>query len=434
VPAAKRSQKNSQGSPRGSGSSKKKPRSKGKRRKGADVRTVIFAGAATVALALAATAILLVGKSLFTAPKAADQARPAASPVAASPVAASPVAAMQTAPAPSMPLQSAPSTVTPSAAPPSVAPAPVASPSEFPQAVLQGRGDEKDKYEAVSRPGSGVEAPSRATLPAKSRGASGPASTQARPSTSAERPALSAKQPASYRRPAEPRPGRKLVFIIDDVGNNISQLEPFLEAPFPLTFAVLPGLPYSSQAAAKIKAAGKEFILHQPMEALGGQNPGPGAIYLSTPPAAAARIVEENLDSLPGAIGLNNHEGSAVTRNEALMDAILGVAKRRGIYYLDSLTIAGTATEEAARREGIRYWERDVFLDNSPDRESIVHYIDVGKKKAEQGGSAVMIGHVWSAHLAATLMELYPQLVDEGFSLSTISELMLEESHADPRD
>jgi polysaccharide deacetylase 2 family uncharacterized protein YibQ len=236
----------------------------------------------------------------------------------------------------------------------------------------------------------------------------------------------------------EPRPapghGGKLVFIIDDVGNNLSQLEPFLKAPFPLTFAILPGLPYSSQAAARIRAAGKEYILHQPMEAQGGQNPGPGAIYLSTPPAAAARLVEENLDSLPGAVGLNNHEGSAVTRNAPLMEAVLGVAKRRGIYYLDSLTIAGTATEAAARREGIRYWERDVFLDNSPDRESIVHYIDVGKKKAEQGGSAVMIGHVWSAHLAATLMELYPQLVEEGFSLSTISELMLEETHADPRD
>jgi len=233
--------------------------------------------------------------------------------------------------------------------------------------------------------------------------------------------------------PAQGR-GGKLVFIIDDVGNNLSQLEPFLKAPFPLTFAILPGLPYSSQAAARIKAAGKEYILHQPMEAQGGQNPGPGAIYLSTPPEAAARIVEGNLDSLPGAVGLNNHEGSAVTRNGPLMEAVLGVAKSRGIYYLDSLTIAGTATQAAARREGIRYWERDVFLDNSPDRESIVHYIDVGKKKAEQGGSAVMIGHVWSAHLAATLMELYPQLVEEGFSLSTISELMLEETHADPRD
>ena len=36
-----------------------------------------------------------------------------------------------------------------------------------------------------------------------------------------------------------------------------------------------------------------------------------------------------------------------------------------------------------------------------------------------------MIGHVWSADLAATLRELYPELIDQGYSLATVSKIML---------
>jgi polysaccharide deacetylase 2 family uncharacterized protein YibQ len=241
-------------------------------------------------------------------------------------------------------------------------------------------------------------------------------------------------------RPERPKPRRaatarpRLIFVIDDAGNNMEQLQAFLRLPFPLTIAVLPGLPNSRRAAEAVKAAGKELILHQPMEALGGQDPGPGAVYLNMKPAEAAALVEANLDSLPGALGMNNHEGSAVSRDPDLMGAVMGVAKRRGIYYLDSLTISDTSTRVVASREGILHWERDVFLDNSPDKVSILHYLDVGKKKAEKNGAAIMIGHVWSADLAQTLSELYPSLIAEGFSLSTISKVMLEEADASSGD
>jgi len=240
-------------------------------------------------------------------------------------------------------------------------------------------------------------------------------------------------------RPSRPRlrppPSDKtLIIVIDDVGYNMRQLEPFLSLPFPLTFAVLPGLPYSTQAAKRILAAGKELILHQPMEALGGENPGPRWIGPSMSPSKIAKILGENLDSLPGASGINNHMGSKATQDAHLMTAVMEVAKNEGIYYLDSLTTSDTATGAVAAGMRIRHWERDVFLDNSPDRVSIIRYIEDGKKKAEKSGSAVMIGHIWSADLAATLRELYPQLVEEGFSLSTISRIMIEEADASSGD
>ncbi len=228
-----------------------------------------------------------------------------------------------------------------------------------------------------------------------------------------------------------PPKGRFLFLVIDDAGYSLKELDAFLRLPFPLTVAVLPGLPNSEKAAAAVRAAGKELILHQPMQALGGQDPGPGALLLGMARQEIERIVEVNLKTVPGAIGMNNHMGSAATTDPGIMEAVTAVAKRRGIYYLDSRTTSGTAVAAATRREGIAYWERDVFLDNAPDRASIVRAVEDGKKHAAKARPAIMIGHVWSAELAQTLMELYPQLVAEGFSLSTISRYMVQEAAED---
>ena len=270
-------------------------------------------------------------------------------------------------------------------------------------------------------------APSVEPVEAQSAAPSRPASARPVPATAA--------QPASYR--VQPKPllpplkPKCLVFVIDDAGYSMKQLEEFLRLPFPLTISVLPGLPNSVKAAAAVRAAGKELILHQPMQALGGQDPGPGAILLGMGRDEIERIVDDNLKTVPGAVGMNNHMGSAATADLGIMEAVAAVAKRRGIYYVDSLTTSGTAVAEAARLVGIPYWERNVFLDNAPDRASIIRAVEDGKKRASKDRPAVMIGHVWSAELAQALTDLYPQLVAEGFSLSTISRFMVQEAEED---
>jgi polysaccharide deacetylase 2 family uncharacterized protein YibQ len=214
--------------------------------------------------------------------------------------------------------------------------------------------------------------------------------------------------------------------VIDDAGNNLRELEPFLRFPGPLTIAVLPGLPHSAEAARRIRAAGKEVFLHQPMEAVGGQNPGPGALYSGMSGAEIRAILAANVAEVGPVAGMNNHQGSKITADEALMETVLAFCREHGIYFLDSRTTAGTAAPAAARRLGIKIGERDVFIDNIQERASMIQYIQDGLKKADQKGAAVMIGHTWSAELAATLEELYPDLVKDGFSLSTISRLMME--------
>jgi polysaccharide deacetylase 2 family uncharacterized protein YibQ len=212
---------------------------------------------------------------------------------------------------------------------------------------------------------------------------------------------------------------------MDDAGNNLHELDAFLAFSGPMTIAVLPGLPYSAEAARRIRAAGKELILHQPMEAIGGQNPGPGAIYTNMSDAEIRAVVEKNLAEVGPVSGMNNHQGSKATMDERVMEIILSICHDQGIYFLDSRTTADTAAPFVANRRGTKIWERDVFLDNIQEKAAMIRSFHEGLQKAEKKGGAVMIGHVWSSELASTLEELYPEMVEQGFSLSTISKVMM---------
>lgn len=215
-----------------------------------------------------------------------------------------------------------------------------------------------------------------------------------------------------------------LVFVIDDAGNNLRELEPFLAFPGPLSIAVLPGLAASAEAAKRVRAAGKELLLHQPMEALGGGNPGPGAVTGGMNADTITRIVMKNLDELWPVRGMNNHEGSRATMEPSLMRTILDICRSRNIYFLDSRTTADTAAPALARELNFPIASRDIFLDNEQDRASILAALDAGCLKAERNGLAIMIGHTWSPRLAALLSEQYPELVRKGFYLSTVSAVL----------
>jgi polysaccharide deacetylase 2 family uncharacterized protein YibQ len=218
-----------------------------------------------------------------------------------------------------------------------------------------------------------------------------------------------------------------VIFVIDDAGNNLRELDPFLRFSGPLTIAVLPGLPHSAEAARRIRAAGKEVFLHQPMEAIGGQNPGPGAVYSGMSGDEIRAVLARNVAEIGPVAGMNNHQGSKITMDGEAMETVLAFCREHGIYFLDSRTTAETAAPAAAKRLGINIGERDVFIDNIQERASMIRYIEEGLKKADQKGAAVMIGHTWSSDLAATLEELYPGLVEEGYSLTTISRFMMED-------
>ena len=215
-----------------------------------------------------------------------------------------------------------------------------------------------------------------------------------------------------------------LYLILDDAGNAPEPLPAFLEFPGPVAVAVLPQLPYSVESAARAAAAGKEIMLHLPMEARGGANPGPGAITSQMSDRAVVRTMGENLASVPGAIGINNHMGSAGTADERLMEIVLADAKRRGLFFVDSRTTVETRARPIAAVIGTPFAERHVFLDNVRTRESILESLRAALLLAQSQEHVVMIGHATVPELAGVLNEAYPVLVDRGYKFGAISDLV----------
>ncbi|UTD11748.1 divergent polysaccharide deacetylase family protein [Treponema denticola] len=214
----------------------------------------------------------------------------------------------------------------------------------------------------------------------------------------------------------------KLIFVFDDAGHNLEQLQYFLDLPFPCTIAVLPKLPNSRETAKRIRAAGKELILHQPMQAVNPNiDPGEGAVKPGMNHEEIKKIVASNVEEIGPIAGMNNHEGSLITSDEKAMEAVLELCREKNIYFLDSRTSSKSVVPQVAKKLNMSIWERAVFLDNKRDKAYMKKQIIEGLEIASQRGEAIMIGHVVTVDLAILLKEMYSDLTQEGYTFSTIS-------------
>lgn len=233
-------------------------------------------------------------------------------------------------------------------------------------------------------------------------------------------------QPESFNFPAAVNHAQ-LVFVFDDGGQNLAHLEKFMELPFPITVAVLPQIAHSKEAADRIRKSGNEVMLHQPMQALNKNvNPGPGAITPNMDENQIISTLFQNINELGPIAGMNNHEGSAITADAEKMSTILKFASESGLFFLDSRTNVDTKVPYVASELGYSYYERNIFLDNEKDpskkRSDILNEINKGLALANKNGVVIMIGHIWSADvLPGILKEIYPELVQKGYTFSTVS-------------
>jgi len=226
-----------------------------------------------------------------------------------------------------------------------------------------------------------------------------------------------------------PRPSavrRKQIFlVIDDAGLDVAETRQFLDIPVPMTIAVLPRLKMTGEVCAEIhRHADKELILHQPMEAYNRESDtGPGAIYNTARSGDVSKILASNLESVRGAVGVNNHMGSRVTENEALIAEVLQYCRAHGLYFLDSKTAYNSIVPRVAGREHIHLEARDVFLDIAHDRESVRQAWEGTVGKARENGYVIAIGHIWSKETAAAIRDSYQTLQNQGYTFRLLSEL-----------
>ncbi len=213
-------------------------------------------------------------------------------------------------------------------------------------------------------------------------------------------------------------PKSKIVIIVDDLGLNKNPIDQLLKIQSPITFAVLPNLPYSTYAAEKADKKGWDVILHMPMEPKEssgyiGTDAGDEVLLVGLPKDTILTKLNNSLNSIPHVKGVNNHMGSKFMENGELTELILKNLKKKGMFFVDSKTSSQSTGYDTAMELGMKTAQRDIFLDHSSKssthvKKQLKKLIEISKKR----GYAVGICHPYPGTIEA-LTEMIPKIDDE---------------------
>ncbi len=193
-----------------------------------------------------------------------------------------------------------------------------------------------------------------------------------------------------------------LTVVIDDVGYSKSRGLRAVQLPGAVTIAILPFTPHANQLAQLANSAGKDVLIHQPME----PHPAPhvrteaDTLTLKMTGAEFDAMVANALDAFPYRIGMSNHTGSLLTQHRQPMQRLMRHLRDRDLLFLDSRTTAATVAIEVAIENGVTAFSRDVFLDNERSQHAIHAAFEKGLALARHKGSAIMIGHPYPETLS----------------------------------
>lgn len=228
---------------------------------------------------------------------------------------------------------------------------------------------------------------------------------------------------------AEEHTSNKVAIVIDDFGNNMKGTEEILKLPVSLTVAVMPFLSTTKEDAELAHSLGHEVILHLPMEPLKGKRSwlGPGAITSNLSDKEISKRVNDAIDSVPYAVGINNHMGSKITADKRIMRVILDICKERNLYYLDSKTTKKSVVAELATEIGVPFLENELFFDEVFTTNHIVKQTTQLIKKTEVDDSIIAIGHVGvvGEKTASVLKQYIPKLKEKA-EIVTLSNILID--------
>lgn len=220
--------------------------------------------------------------------------------------------------------------------------------------------------------------------------------------------------PRSEQEKKDSTPGNKLAIIIDDFGNGQKGTDEILSLPVKITVAVMPFLPTSKSDAERAYKLGHDVIIHMPMEAKQGKAKwlGPGAITSKMTDEEIRKQMEEAIDHLPFAVGMNNHMGSKITGDERIMSIVLDVCKERGLFFIDSKTNYHSVTSKLAAEKGMPNIGNEIFLDDVHTVKHVTKQLKSAAEHAVQNKSCITIGHVggFGKRTAAALKGSIPEL------------------------
>jgi uncharacterized protein len=218
--------------------------------------------------------------------------------------------------------------------------------------------------------------------------------------------------------------GPRLAIILDDLGYERAAANAALALPFSITVSVLPNLPLSTEVAEEAYRRGDEVLLHLPMESESNDaKPEPIELRVGMNAQEVEGALAGMLESVPHAVGVNNHQGSRATSDAALMNELMPALRGRNLFFIDSRTTAATVAYGAAEHAGVRAASRKVFLDDTQTREAILAQLDLAARDAARDGFAIAIGHPHPATIEA-LTEGIPRAEARGVRLVFVSQVV----------
>lgn len=230
-------------------------------------------------------------------------------------------------------------------------------------------------------------------------------------------------QPAPSPQPAVRGP--RIAIIMDDLGRGLHAPQALLSLDQPVAFAILPGEADSAEVAELAHVAGREVLLHIPMEPQDypNVNPGEDALLVTHSEGEIRRRLQDFLKRVPHVTGVNNHMGSLMTENRRSMTAVMEVVSHHGLFMVDSRTTGRSVVPEVADRMNVPWLSRDVFLDNDAEIEAIAVQIGRLVQRARKQGYALGICHPYPQTLQALGREL-PRLADQGVTVVPVAALL----------
>jgi len=234
-----------------------------------------------------------------------------------------------------------------------------------------------------------------------------------------------------YKAPPKYVPQGKVAFVIDDWGYSLNNIDTLFQIERPITLAILPHLRYSKEISDMARKQGKEYdvILHLPLESKSGKSAERDTIRRNMKKDKALAILKEDIEGVPGIIGVSNHQGSRATENKEIMKIIFEELKKRDLFFLDSRTTPVSVCGSVANKAGVRFAERGVFLDLAQRKEEKQHKAYVRRQIreliniAKARGSAIAIGHDKRFTLEA-IKESIPDIEKENIKIVPLKDLV----------
>ncbi|KXI28355.1 divergent polysaccharide deacetylase family protein [Paraglaciecola hydrolytica] len=184
----------------------------------------------------------------------------------------------------------------------------------------------------------------------------------------------------------------EIALIIDDMGNKDEDAQAFA-LPAEVTFAILPNKVLSKQFSERAREQSREVILHMPMESIAGIKEEHNSLNANMTTVQMRLLLQQALDTVPYASGVNNHMGSKLTQLDQPMAVMMEFLLQQGLYFVDSRTTSLSKAERIARQTGVMAVKRNVFLDHQADVGHIEMQFNRLVRLAKKHGRAVAIAH-----------------------------------------